>query len=169
MYKAGTSLCLGLFALIAASSAYPALAQTKAAVPTAVQTTPATPATEAKPEPIKELTKTDIVVGTGAEAVTGKKVTIHDIGWLYSYSPSKPDHKGAKFVSSYDAGAPASFELGSGKKIKGWDQGIVGMKVGGKRTLIIPPELGYGARSMGRGVIPANSALIFEIELIDVK
>jgi len=161
MLKTGTSLHLGLFILIMASSAYPALAQ--------AQTPAVASTTETKREPIKELIKTDTTVGTGAEAVDGKLVTVHNTGWLYSYSPSKPDHKGAKFNSSLDSGEPSTFQLGSGKKLKGWDQGIVGMKVGGKRTLIVPPELGYGSRSIGRGLIPPNSVLVYEIELLDVK
>jgi len=163
MLKAGASLSLGLLALIMASQTYPALAQTKASVPVTANTA------EAKPQPIKELKIIDTVVGKGAEAVAGKTVTVHDIGWLYTNNPAKPDHKGTQFVNSRDEGGPAIFQLGSGKKIKGWDQGIAGMKVGGVRTLIIPPELGYGSRSMGRGVIPPNSVLIFEIELVDAK
>jgi FKBP-type peptidyl-prolyl cis-trans isomerase len=113
-----------------------------------------------------ELKKFDTKQGTGAEAVTGKAVIVHYTGWLYD--ETKPEKKGAKFDSSRDRGVPFGFFLGAGKVIKGWDDGVVGMKVGGQRTLIIPPELGYGARGAG-GVIPPNATLIFDVELIEVK
>ena len=91
---------------------------------------------------------------------------VHYTGWLYD--ASKPDQKGAKFDSSRDRQVPFGFFLGAGKVIKGWDEGVVGMKVGGQRTLVIPPGLAYGDRAMGN-VIPANSTLIFDVELIEVK
>lgn len=100
----------------------------------------------------------DIVVGTGARAVAGKPVSVHYTGWLTD---------GKKFDSSVDRGQPFTFPLGAGKVIKGWDEGVGGMKVGGKRQLRIPPELGYGARGAG-GVIPPNATLIFDVELLDV-
>ena len=103
---------------------------------------------------------TDEVVGTGAEAVAGKKVTVHYVGTLTD---------GKKFDSSRDRGTPFTFDLGAGQVIKGWDEGVAGMKVGGKRKLVIPPALGYGNREVGNGLIPANSTLIFEVELLDVK
>jgi FKBP-type peptidyl-prolyl cis-trans isomerase FkpA len=112
------------------------------------------------------LTKTDVKQGTGAEAVSGKPVVVHYTGWLYD--PAKPDHKGAKFDSSRDRGQPFSFPLGGGRVIKGWDEGVAGMKVGGQRTLVIPPAMGYGERGAG-GVIPPNATLIFDVELIEVK
>ena len=103
----------------------------------------------------------DNEVGTGAEAVAGKSVSVHYTGWL-----QQPDgEKGKKFDSSLDRGSPFSFRLGGGQVIKGWDEGVAGMKVGGKRTLIIPSELGYGARGAG-GVIPPNATLIFDVELL---
>ncbi len=105
----------------------------------------------------------DTKVGTGAEAVAGKKVFVHYTGWLY-----EGGNKGKKFDSSLDRGKPFSFPLGAGMVIKGWDQGVAGMKVGGKRTLIIPSALGYGARGAGSD-IPPNSDLIFDVELLDVK
>ncbi len=114
----------------------------------------------------KELQKIDIKQGTGAEATNGKPVTVHYTGWLYD--ESKPDKKGTKFDSSRDRQSPFGFPLGGGRVIKGWDQGVAGMKVGGQRTLIIPPDMGYGARGAG-GVIPPNATLIFDVELIDVK
>jgi FKBP-type peptidyl-prolyl cis-trans isomerase len=101
----------------------------------------------------------DIVVGTGATAGAGNPVTVHYTGWLAS---------GEKFDSSVDRGQPFSFPLGAGQVIKGWDEGVAGMKVGGKRQLRIPPELGYGARGAG-GVIPPNATLIFDVELLEVN
>jgi len=106
---------------------------------------------------------TDMNVGTGAEATKGHKVSVHYTGWLYNNGT-----KGAKFDSSLDRGQPFAFGLGAGQVIRGWDEGVAGMKVGGKRTLIIPPELGYGARGAG-GVIPPNATLVFEVELLDIK
>jgi FKBP-type peptidyl-prolyl cis-trans isomerase FkpA len=100
----------------------------------------------------------DIVVGTGATAVAGSQVTVHYTGWLTS---------GEKFDSSVDRAQPFVFPLGAGQVIKGWDEGVAGMKVGGKRQLRIPPELGYGARGAG-GVIPPNATLIFDVELLGV-
>jgi FKBP-type peptidyl-prolyl cis-trans isomerase len=105
---------------------------------------------------------TDTNVGTGAEATAGHKVSVHYTGWLYNNG-----EKGKKFDSSVDRGQPFSFPLGGRQVIQGWDEGVAGMKVGGKRTLIIPPELGYGARGAG-GVIPANATLMFDVELLNV-
>ena len=101
----------------------------------------------------------DLNVGTGAEAVAGKTVNVHYTGWLTN---------GTKFDSSVDRGQPFSFSLGAGQVIQGWDKGVAGMKVGGKRKLTIPPELGYGARGAGR-VIPPNATLVFEVELLGVR
>ena len=103
--------------------------------------------------------------GTGDEAVAGKEVTVHYTGWLFD--PGKPDSKGRKFDSSRDRGEPFSFPLGMGHVIRGWDEGVLGMKVGGQRTLTIPPEKGYGARGAG-GVIPPNATLLFDVELLGV-
>ena len=113
-----------------------------------------------------QLQKIDAKQGNGAEAVAGKPVVVHYTGWLYD--ESKPDNKGAKFDSSRDRGTPFSFPLGAGRVIRGWDEGVAGRKVGGQRTLIIPPSLGYGDRGAG-GVIPPNATLIFDVELIEVK
>jgi len=112
-----------------------------------------------------ELKKIDVKQGTGAEATSGKPVVVHYTGWLYD--SSKPDQKGQKFDSSRDRGQPFSFPLGGGRVIKGWDEGVAGMKVGGQRTLVIPPAMGYGDRGAG-GVIPPGATLIFEVELVDV-
>jgi len=106
---------------------------------------------------------TDTKVGDGAEATAGKKVSVHYTGWLYNNGT-----KGAKFDSSLDRGQPFQFALGAHQVIAGWDEGVAGMKVGGKRTLVIPPELGYGARGAG-GVIPPNSTLMFDVELLGVQ
>ena len=105
----------------------------------------------------------DQVVGTGAEAKAGQTVDVHYTGWL-----DQNGQPGKKFDSSRDRGEPLSFGLGSRQVIAGWDQGVAGMKVGGKRRLIIPPELGYGARGAG-GVIPPNATLIFDVELMRIR
>ena len=112
-----------------------------------------------------DLVKTDTVVGKGKEAVAGKTVDVHYTGWLFEASSKQ--QRGKQFDSSVGRG-PFSFQLGAGRVIKGWDEGVAGMKVGGKRTLVIPPELGYGARGAG-GVIPPNATLVFDVELLDVK
>jgi len=101
----------------------------------------------------------DLTVGTGAVAVAGKTVFVHYTGWLTS---------GTKFDSSRDRGQHFSFPLGQGRVIKGWDEGVAGMKIGGRRELLIPPELGYGARGAG-GLIPPGATLKFDVELFEVK
>jgi FKBP-type peptidyl-prolyl cis-trans isomerase len=106
---------------------------------------------------------TDTKQGDGATAAAGDKVSVHYTGWL-----SKDGAKGAKFDSSVDRGQPFDFTLGAHQVIAGWDEGVAGMKVGGQRTLTIPPELGYGARGAG-GVIPPNATLIFDVELLKVQ
>lgn len=117
-------------------------------------------------EPVTALQKIDTVVGEGREAEIGFTVSVHYTGWLYD--PAAEDKKGQKFDSSVDRGQPFEFFLGGGQVIQGWDKGFEGMKIGGKRTLVIPPEMGYGARGAG-GVIPPNATLIFDVELLDVK
>ena len=112
-----------------------------------------------------DLVKTDTTVGKGKEAVAGKTVEVNYTGWLHD--PKADKQRGKQFDSSVGRG-PFAFSLGAGQVIKGWDQGVAGMKVGGKRTLVIPPELGYGARGAG-GVIPPNATLMFDVELLDVK
>ena len=106
---------------------------------------------------------TDTTVGTGATATAGHQVSVHYTGWLW-----QGGQKGAKFDSSADRGQPLNFSLGTGQVIKGWDEGVAGMKVGGKRTLIIPPDLAYGSRGAG-GVIPPNATLMFDVELLGVQ
>ena len=107
----------------------------------------------------------DTKVGTGAKPKTGQTCVMHYTGWLYDAGAK--DNKGKKFDSSVDRGQPFEFPLGRGRVIAGWDEGVATMKVGGKRTLIIPPALGYGARGAG-GVIPPNATLIFDVELLGV-
>ena len=106
---------------------------------------------------------TDNVVGDGAQAAAGQHVSVHYTGWLY-----QDGEQGAKFDSSRDRNDPFDFPLGAGMVIKGWDEGVQGMKIGGQRTLIIPPELGYGARGAG-GVIPPHATLKFDVELLGLE
>ena len=113
-----------------------------------------------------ELTKIDVKIGTGKEATPGKMVRVHYAGWLFDKSAA--DNKGKKFDSSRDRPGNFTFPLGAGRVIKGWDQGVQGMKVGGKRTLIIPSSMGYGARGAG-SIIPPNATLVFDVELIGVE
>ena len=113
--------------------------------------------------PTGDLQITDTKLGTGAEARKGHTVTVHYTGWLY-----QGGQQGAKFDSSRDRHEPFKFGLGAGMVIKGWDEGVAGMKVGGQRTLIIPPALGYGARGAG-GVIPPGATLKFDVELLAVS
>ena len=140
-----------------------------AAVAAAFTILSAIPAPAAAQTPGKTMTTpsglqiTDSKVGTGATPKTGQTCVMHYTGWLYVNGA-----KGQKFDSSVDRGQPFEFPIGVRRVIAGWDEGVASMKVGGKRTLIIPPELGYGARGAG-GVIPPNATLIFEVELLDVK
>jgi FKBP-type peptidyl-prolyl cis-trans isomerase len=113
-----------------------------------------------------ELIKTDVKQGVGDLATAGKNVSVHYTGWLYD--AAAPDHHGKKFDSSRDRNEPFEFPLGAGRVIKGWDQGVEGMKVGGQRTLVIPANLGYGARGAG-GAIPPNATLVFDVELLGVR
>lgn len=113
-----------------------------------------------------DLVKTDVKVGDGAEATAGKMVSVHYTGWLYDEAAA--DKHGKKFDSSRDRGQPFQFPLAGGQVIKGWDEGVQGMKIGGQRTLIIPAEMGYGARGAG-GVIPPNATLVFDVELLGVN
>jgi peptidylprolyl isomerase len=126
----------------------------------------APPAPAANSQAIKTpdgLQYTDEKIGGGGAAAAGAKVTVHYTGWL-----DENGAKGKKFDSSRDRGEPFTFTLGAQEVIPGWDEGVAGMKVGGRRTLIIPPELGYGARGAG-GVIPPNATLIFDVELLQVQ
>lgn len=141
------------------------------AVALAIATLPAAAQTGGSPAPapataeVKELVIKDTKVGEGKVAERDKAVLVHYTGWLYD--PKAPDQKGRQFDSSVGRPTPFSFLIGRGKVIKGWDEGVPGMKKGGKRTLIIPPSMAYGERGAG-GVIPPNATLLFEVELIDV-
>ena len=148
-----------LFALICSVAASLAQAQVPAPVPAS--------AVSMSPGPVADkLIIIDNKVGAGKEAAAGNTVSVHYTGWLYR--PLAKNSRGKQFDSSVGRG-PFDFPLGKGMVIKGWDQGVAGMKVGGKRTLIIPGELAYGPRGAGNGDIPPNSALIFDVELLDVK
>jgi peptidylprolyl isomerase len=151
MFRRSNALALVLLTGLAAA----ALATTP--TPTFAQTT-GKPMTTAS-----GLQILDTLVGTGAAPKTGQTCSMHYTGWLYTDGV-----KGKKFDSSLDRGQPFSFTLGVGQVIKGWDEGVASMQVGGKRTLIIPAAMGYGARGAG-GVIPPNATLIFDVELLDVK
>jgi peptidylprolyl isomerase len=149
-------LAIALAAILTAASATASAQDTKSAEP------------EKKSE--SKMIKTasglqyeDTKVGTGAMPKAGQTCVMHYTGWLWENGA-----KGKKFDSSLDRGTPFSFPIGQGRVIKGWDEGVATMKVGGKRTLLIPPDLGYGARGAG-GVIPPNATLLFEVELLEVK
>lgn len=119
------------------------------------------------PSPVGEtLIKTDHKEGDGAVAAAGQQVTVHYTGWLFDAAAK--DNKGKKFDSSRDRNDPFTFGLGAGQVIRGWDEGVAGMKIGGQRTLIIPATMGYGSRGAG-GVIPPNATLVFDVELLGVK
>jgi FKBP-type peptidyl-prolyl cis-trans isomerase FkpA len=118
------------------------------------------------PPPPSAFSQTDLVVGTGSQAGKGARVTVKYTGWLYN--ASQPESKGTKFDSTDDHG-PFTFNLGAGEVIPGWDQGFNGMRVGGKRRLIIPPNLGYGAEGTPGGPIPPNAGLVFDVELVTVR
>lgn len=121
------------------------------------------PATQAGPQLLTE----DLRKGFGEIARSGMVLTVHYTGWLYE--PAALGYRGKQFDSSRDRGQPFRFELGAGRVIKGWDVGIVGMQVGGLRRLVIPPEMAYGSRGAGNGVIPPNATLVFEIDLLGVE
>ena len=115
---------------------------------------------------ITELQRIDERIGTGQVASADHKVTVHYTGWLYD--DNAPDKRGRQFDSSRGRAEPFTFPLGAGKVIRGWDEGVAGMRVGGQRTLLIPPDLAYGRKGAGE-VIPANASLVFEVELLDVQ
>ena len=142
-----------------------AFAAVAAAISTPVAIRMASAQTAGKPMTTASgLQITDSTVGTGATPKPGQICVMHYTGWLY-----EGGKKGKKFDSSVDRNEPFEFPIGQRKVIAGWDEGVATMKVGGKRTLIIPPELGYGARGAGGGVIPANATLMFDVELLGVK
>ena len=141
----------------------PAMPVTPATPPAPETVTPPPPA-----EPVLDpLVKTDTRIGTGPEAGVGSTVYVHYTGWLYK--PMATRQRGRQFDSSLTRGEPLDFVLGTGRVIKGWDQGVQGMKVGGKRTLIIPAHLAYGKRGAPGGGIPPDADLIFDVELVKIK
>jgi FKBP-type peptidyl-prolyl cis-trans isomerase FkpA len=115
-------------------------------------------------QPSAPFSQTDLRAGTGTEATAGRTATVNYTGWLYD--PARPENKGTQFDTSAGRG-PFAFRLGAGQVIRGWDQGVVGMKVGGARRLVLPPELAYG--STGSGPIPPNATLVFDVDLLDVQ
>ena len=115
---------------------------------------------------VPDLQTIDMKRGTGQAAIAGDEISVHYTGWLYDQNA--PDKRGQKFDSSRDRGEPLVFRLGTGRVIRGWDDGIEGMQRGGKRELRIPSELGYGARGAGK-VIPPGASLVFEVELLDIR
>ena len=146
----------------------PAIASACAAIALAIVTTAMLNPAPAQPAQKPMTTSSglqiiDTKIGTGATPRTGQTAVVHYTGWL-----SNNGAKGQKFDSSVDRNEPFEFPLGRGRVIKGWDEGVASMKIGGKRTLIVPPQLGYGARGAG-GVIPPNATLIFDVELLGLK
>jgi len=133
--------------------------------PCAMAQEPPMPAAPVAPEAVLEAT--DLVAGIGDEALPGMIVIVHYTGWLHD--PSAKDGRGKQFDSSRDRRQPFSFPLGAGRVIRGWEQGVPGMRVGGLRRLVIPPALGYGGRNLGDGLIPPNSTLLFEVELLAIE
>jgi FKBP-type peptidyl-prolyl cis-trans isomerase FkpA len=153
-----TWLALPLAALLA----FPALADDPPAAtpPPPTPAGPPTPGLEAPPQLIVQ----DLREGSGQNAQPGMMLIVHYTGWLFDVAA--PDQKGSKFDSSRDRGQPFIFTLGAGRVIRGWDQGVAGMRLGGLRRLVIPPALAYGSRSVGNGLIPPDSTLLFEVELL---
>jgi FKBP-type peptidyl-prolyl cis-trans isomerase FkpA len=115
---------------------------------------------------VSTLESTDLTHGEGAAVAAGQTAVVQYTGWLYE--PSAPDHKGKEFDSSLKSGAPFRFQLGAGQVIKGWDQGVVGMQIGGKRRLVIPADLAYGDRGAG-DVIPPGATLVFDVDLVGIE
>jgi FKBP-type peptidyl-prolyl cis-trans isomerase len=144
-----------------ADSTPTAAAPAPATEPAAEAAAPAATGIETMP-----MQKIDLTPGNGAEIKSGQNALVHYTGWLYD--AAAPDNKGKKFDSSVDRNEPFEFPVGAGMVIKGWDEGVVGMKVGGKRRLVIPPEMGYGARGAG-GVIPPGATLVFDVELVEIR
>lgn len=169
--------CIALAALLAgaAGAAEPPAEQPAEATQPA-RTTEAQPAAEPEAVPVPPVPVTragpallteELKPGFGAEARTGMNIAVHYTGWLYDANAL--GYRGSKFDSSRDRGQPFVFILGAGRVIRGWEIGVTGMRVGGMRRLVIPPELGYGGRAVGNGLIPPNSTLVFEVELLGIE
>jgi len=147
-----------------AAAPAPAAAPADASAPAATSEAPAAPASTGTQ--IMAMQKTDLAPGKGPEIKSGQSALVHYTGWLYD--AGAPENKGKKFDSSVDRNEPFEFPVGGGMVIKGWDEGVLGMKVGGKRRLVIPPEMGYGSRGAG-GVIPPDATLVFDVELLEIR
>ena len=146
----------------AASDSAAAPADTAAPSSEAAPAAAATTGTENMP-----MQKIELAPGSGAEIKSGQTALVHYTGWLYD--AAAPENKGKKCDSSVDRNEPFEFPVGAGMVIKGWDEGVVGMKVGGKRRLVIPPEMGYGQRGAGGGLIPPGATLVFDVELVEIR
>jgi FKBP-type peptidyl-prolyl cis-trans isomerase FkpA len=156
-------LAVALSALLVTACSKSGKPEQPAAPAPAPEPVAAPPATGSESMPLQ---KTDLTPGTGAEIKSGQTALVHYTGWLYD--AAAPENKGKQFDSSV-GGEPFEFSVGAGHVIAGWDQGVAGMKVGGKRRLVIPPELGYGARGAGAGLIPPNATLLFDVELVEIR
>jgi FKBP-type peptidyl-prolyl cis-trans isomerase len=139
-------------------------APTSAATPP--EETPAQASTPTGTETMP-MQKIELTPGAGVEINSGQTALVHYTGWLFD--AAAPENKGKKFDSSVDRNEPFEFPVGAGMVIKGWDDGVVGMKVGGKRRLVIPPDMGYGARGAGGGLIPGGATLVFDVELVEIR
>jgi FKBP-type peptidyl-prolyl cis-trans isomerase len=128
---------------------------------------PAADAAPATGTEVMPLQKIELAPGAGAEIKSGQTALVHYTGWLYDAAAA--ENKGKKFDSSVDRNEPFEFPVGAGMVIKGWDEGVVGMKPGGKRRLVIPAEMGYGARGAGGGLIPGGATLVFDVELVEIR
>jgi FKBP-type peptidyl-prolyl cis-trans isomerase len=160
-----TAAALAALAIAACSRSEKPASEAASAPAAEVAAAPAAPAeTTTTGTETMDLQKTDLAPGTGAEISSGQTALVHYTGWLYDAAAT--DNKGKQFDSSV-GGEPFEFPLGAGRVIAGWDQGVVGMKVGGKRRLVIPPVMGYGERGAG-GVIPPNATLVFDVELVEI-
>jgi len=161
-----SAIVFSLVALVACQPKDKPAETATAAAPAPAAEPAAAAASEPTGTPNMPLQKIDLAPGSGAEIKSGQNALVHYTGWLYDAAAT--DTKGAKFDSSVDRNEPFEFPVGAGMVIKGWDEGVVGMKVGGKRRLVIPPEMGYGARGAG-GVIPPNATLVFDVELVEIR
>ena len=146
----------------AAESASASSSEPAASADAAPAVSPSATGTESMP-----LQKIELAPGNGAEIKSGQTALVHYTGWLYDTAAA--ENKGKKFDSSVDRNEPFEFPVGAGMVIKGWDEGVVGMKVGSKRRLVIPPEMGYGARGAGGGLIPGGATLVFDVELVEIR
>jgi FKBP-type peptidyl-prolyl cis-trans isomerase len=159
-----TALCVLFFAACTPRDKPADQAPAPAATPPAETQAeaPTTTGTETMP-----MQKIELAPGAGVEIKSGQTALVHYTGWLFD--AAAPENKGKKFDSSVDRNEPFEFPVGAGMVIKGWDEGVVGMKPGGKRRLVIPPEMGYGARGAGGGLIPGGATLVFDVELVEIR